>query len=417
MKATIITIGDEILIGQIVDTNSTYIAKELTKIGVEVQDIWTVKDEYDEIYSAFAKAEKRSQIVISTGGLGPTKDDVTKNVLCGYFDDNLKVDQNVLDHVEYIFKKYVKQPIVQMNRDQALVPSKAKVMHNEYGTAPGLHMQKAGLDLFVLPGVPFEMKHLMQNHILPYLSTLPGRKAIAHRTLLTVGLAESSIATRIADWEDALPPSIKLAYLPSLGSVRLRVSSTGDAETETYEAVESKFKELQQMLSDIAVGEEVEGGLVDNLLTLMKSAGLTLSTAESLTGGRIAEKLTSIPGASQVFKGSTITYATESKTAILGIPAKEIEAHDVVSDFTAVEMAKAARRIFKSDYAIATTGNAGPSKGDSGHPVGRVHIGLAGPDGSEVYQFDFGKGREMVTERTVNKAIELLRTDVLKNYN
>lgn len=416
MKATIITIGDEILIGQIVDTNSTHIAKELTRIGVEVQDIWTVKDEYDEIYSAFAKAEKRSEIVICTGGLGPTKDDVTKNVICGYFDDQLKLDKDVLKHVEHIFEKYVKQPVVQMNRDQALVPSTAQIMHNEYGTAPGLHMNKEGLDLFVMPGVPFEMKNLMRDHVLPYISSLPGREALVHRTLLTVGLGESSIATRIEDWEDALPDDIRLAYLPSFGAVRLRLSSRGENTAEIEERVQHKYDELEKMLADIAVGEDQEEGLIVYVADLLKKANLSVATAESLTGGRIAEHLTTIQGASQFFKGSTITYATECKTSVLGIPAHEIEENDVVSAYTAREMAKAAKKMFESDYAIATTGNAGPTKGDSKQPIGRVYIGIASPEGVQAYEFDLGKGRERVTQRAVNKSFELLRRDVLKNY-
>jgi len=416
MNATIITIGDEMLIGQIVDTNSAYIARELTAAGVEVTEILTIGDGFEEILSAFAKAEKQSHITITTGGLGPTKDDLTKDVICYHYNDKLVKNQKVLAHVEEIFNKYVKQPIVQMNRDQALVPSKADVLFNKYGTAPGIHMSRSDRHLFCLPGVPLEMKTLISEEIIPLIKTMPGRDFLHHRTLLTVGVGESTIATRIVDFENALPENVKLAYLPSLGSVRLRLSSKGQQEDKVRERVDSRFDQLREMLSDIEVGEEAVGDLPSGIVTLLKDRKLTLATAESLTGGGVAQNLTAVPGASAVFRGSTVTYATETKAHVLDIPLDEIYKHDVVSEYTAAAMAEAARRLFNSDYALATTGNAGPTQGDSAEKVGTVYIGVAGPHGTEVKKFNFGNNRERTTGKTITKALELLRTDVLEKY-
>lgn len=414
MKATIITIGDEILIGQIVDTNSEWMAQELNKIGVDVYEIISISDDRDHILSAFAKAESQSDIVLMTGGLGPTKDDITKKTICEYIDDTLILNQDVLDHVTQLFAKYVKDAMVDMNKDQALVPSKVQIIKNDFGTAPGMWFENNGVIFVSMPGVPFEMKEIMTSGVLPRIEAMPGLPFIHHRTILTAGQGESTIATRLEDWENNLPSDIKLAYLPSLGTVRLRLSSKGMDKEHVIKSVDAQIKELYQLIPDIIVGESNNEGLVDQVSRLFKEQNKTLATAESCTGGKIANLITEIPGASQFFKGSTITYATASKVDILGIDEALIDKYSVVSHEVAQAMAVAAKKKFNSDYAIATTGNAGPSKGDSDAPVGTVYIGIATEDESFALKFMMGNHRERVIQKTVNKAFELLQKELLK---
>ncbi|WP_298955387.1 CinA family nicotinamide mononucleotide deamidase-related protein [uncultured Nonlabens sp.] len=414
MKATIITIGDEILIGQIVDTNSEWMAQELNKIGVEVYEIISISDNREHILSAFAKAESQSDVVLMTGGLGPTKDDITKKTICEYTSDALVLNQDVLDHVTQLFAKYVKDTMVEMNKDQALVPSQAEIIKNDFGTAPGMWFEKSGVVFISMPGVPFEMKEIMLSGVLPRLKGMPGLPFIHHRTILTAGQGESTIATRLEDWENNLPASIKLAYLPSLGTVRLRLSSKGSDKDGVLKSVDEQIKQLYLLIPDIIVGESNEEELVDQVSRLFKEQDKSLATAESCTGGKIANLITEIPGASQFFKGSTITYATASKVDILGIDQALIDEHSVVSQEVAEAMAVAVRKKFKSNYAIATTGNAGPLKGDSDAPVGTVYIGLATEDESFALKFMMGNHRERVIQKTVNKAFELLQKELFK---
>ncbi|PPK95126.1 nicotinamide-nucleotide amidase [Nonlabens xylanidelens] len=414
MKATIITIGDEILIGQIVDTNSEWMAQELNKIGVDVYEIISISDNREHILSAFAKAESQSDIVLMTGGLGPTKDDITKKTICEYTNDTLVLNQDVLDHVTQLFAKYVKDAMVDMNKDQALVPSQAQIIKNDFGTAPGMWFENNGVIFISMPGVPFEMKEIMLSGVLPRLKAMPGLPFIHHRTILTAGQGESTIATRLEDWQNNLPASIKLAYLPSLGTVRLRLSSKGMDKGHILKSVDDQIKELYLLIPDIIVGESNEEGLVDQVSRLFKEQNKSLATAESCTGGKIANLITEIPGASQFFKGSTITYATASKVDILGIDETLIDKYSVVSHEVAEAMAVAAKKKFESNYAIATTGNAGPSKGDSDAPVGTVYIGIATEDESFALKFMMGNHRERVIQKTVNKAFELLQKELLK---
>lgn len=414
MKATLITIGDEILIGQIVDTNSAWMAQELNKIGVAVFEIITINDDRAHLLSAFAKAQQQSDLVLITGGLGPTKDDITKQTICEYFNDELVLNQEVLTHVESIFSKYVKDKILPENKNQALVPSKAQILKNEYGTAPGMWIEQEGTIFVSMPGVPFEMKGIMSTGVLPRLLQLGGMPFIHHRTILTAGTGESTIAKRIEQWEDALPSDIKLAYLPSLGMVRLRLSSTGPVKELVEQAVDEQVQMLYGLIGDIIVGESNGESLVHEVSRLFKSKGLTLATAESCTGGKIASLITEIPGASQFFKGSTITYATQSKVDVLGVDPKIIEAHSVVSEEVAIEMARAARLKYKADYGVATTGNAGPDRGDSDAEVGTVCIGISNEKETVAYTFMMGNHRERVVQKSVNKALELLQKELIK---
>ena len=414
MQAEIITIGDEILIGQIVDSNSAFIAKELNKIGVSVYQITSIQDDREHILKSLQEAGERSSVVIITGGLGPTKDDVTKHTLCEFFDDKLVRDDAVLNHIEELFRKYISTPISDLNREQAMVPSKATVLHNSYGTAPGLWMKKGETAFVSLPGVPYEMKNLMLKSVLPKIVEDYERPHIVHRTILTYGLGESAVAEKLEDWENNLPSYIKFAYLPSLGSVRLRLSAKGENKEALMAGIDEEVKKMYPLIGDIIYGEEEEDGRVEKQIgALLKDKGMTLSTAESFTGGSIAERITKVPGASHYFKGSLVCYATEAKIKVLGVPQALIDEHSVVSEQVATAMAQQARKKMGTDFAIATTGNAGPTKGDSDVEVGTVYIGISGPKRTFAQKFVMGKHRERVVEKSVNKAFELLYKEIL----
>ncbi|CAM4316993.1 competence/damage-inducible protein A [Zobellia nedashkovskayae] len=415
MLAEIITIGDEILIGQIVDTNSVFIAKELNKIGVSVYQITSIQDDKEHILQALEDAKKRVQVVIITGGLGPTKDDITKHTLCEFFNDTLVEDAGVLAHVEELFKKYITStPISDINRKQALVPSKATVLKNTFGTAPGMWIQEDGVAFVSLPGVPYEMKNLMTDKVISKIITDFNRPFILHRTVVTYGLGESAIAEKIEVWENNLPAFIKLAYLPNLGKVRLRLSAKGPNKQELEDTIEAELKKLYPLIGDIIYGTEDEETLEQVVAKLFTEKRFTLSTAESFTGGKIAEQLTALPGASAYFKGSVVSYATEAKINILKVPGDVIEKYSVVSAEVAKEMAENVRHLFKTHYAIATTGNAGPTKGDSDAEIGTVFIAIASPNGVYAQEFNMGNHRERIVEKAVNKALELLQKEISK---
>ena len=320
MFAEIITIGDEILIGQIIDTNSAFIAKELNKIGVSIYQISSVQDEREHILAALEEAKSRAQIVIVTGGLGPTKDDITKHTFCEFFNDTLVKNETVLKHVEELFASFISTPISEVNRQQAMVPSKATVLHNANGTAPGMWMQSDGVSFISLPGVPFEMKALMINAVIPKIIQDFERPYIIHKTLITYGLGESAVADRIGEWEENLPSFIKLAYLPNLGKVRLRLTAKGPDQKVLEDSVEEEIKKLHPLIDDIFYGTDDDETLEEFVAKLLIAKQMTLATAESCTGGRIAQKITAMSGASAYFKGSIVSYATETKINVLNIP-------------------------------------------------------------------------------------------------
>ncbi|MCG2459524.1 competence/damage-inducible protein A [Flavobacteriaceae bacterium F89] len=414
MFAEIITIGDEILIGQIIDTNSAYIAQELNKIGISVFQISSVQDNKDHILLALKEAESRADIIIVTGGLGPTKDDITKFTICEYFGDTLVQDTEVLRHLEDLFKNYFSAPISEINRKQALVPSKAIVLKNEFGTAPGMWLEKGDKIFVSLPGVPFEMKGLMLNEVIPKLLRDFKREYILHKTFITYGVGESTIAEKIATWEDGLPNFIKLAYLPNLGMVRLRLTAKGGDNTVLDKAVEAESKKLYGLIGDIIYGEEDGDSLEGLVAKVMTQKGMTLAIAESFTGGKIAQQITAIPGASAYFKGGIVSYATETKIEVLHVAPELVKKHSVVSKEVAESMAINVRKMMKSDFAIATTGNAGPTKGDSDADVGSVFIAIASPSGVSAQRFTMGNHRERIVQKSVNKAFELLQKEILK---
>ena len=417
MKATIITIGDEILIGQIVDTNSGFIAKSLDKIGVEVTEMISISDDKNHILDTFAKLQNKVDLVLITGGLGPTKDDVTKKTFCDYFEDNLIVDQKVLDHVTEMIEGIFKRPINQMNKDQALVPSKCTVLHNAVGTAPGMWMKKENTVYVSLPGVPYEMKYLVENEIIPKVVKEYERPYILHKTILTHGQGESLVAERIEDWENNLPEFIKLAYLPAPGRVRLRLSARGKDKAFLENALEEYVASLDTIINDIIVGYEEENTIEVVLGELLTKQQKTIATAESCTGGSIASLLSSVPGSSAYFKGSVVSYATEVKVDVLNIPKELITDFSVVSTEVASAMALSVKLLMKTDYAIATTGNAGPSKGDSNAEIGAVFIAVATPNGVIVEEFNFGQPREKVIDRALYKSLEMLHKEILKKQS
>lgn len=414
MQAEIITIGDEILIGQIVDTNSAFISRELNKIGVSVYQITSVQDDKSHILKSLKEAEENADIIIITGGLGPTKDDITKKTIAEYFDDTLVQSEAVLKNIEHLWETYIKKPLAQVNIDQALVPSKAKVLMNKFGSAPGMWLEKNNKIFISLPGVPYEMKALMEHEVIPKLREEYQFPYIKHTTILTYGLGESSIAARIEEWEDNLPDFIKLAYLPGLGRVRLRLSAKAMDKDLVEAEMQKQMESLLPQIEDIFAGFEADDSIEAVIGKQLAHLGQTVATAESCTGGKIAESFTAIPGASKYFKGSVVSYATEAKVNVLSIPQELIDKHSVVSKEVAEAMAKSAQKLFKSDYAIATTGNAGPDKGDSDAEVGTVYIAIAGKDYVTSEVFNFGNHRVKVIRKAVNKAFEMLQKEILK---
>ena len=414
MNAEIITIGDEILIGQIVDTNSVFIAKELNKIGVSVYQITSIQDDKEHILTALKEAKSRAKIVIITGGLGPTKDDITKHTLCEFLEDTLIENKQVLKHVEGLFAKYYKdKPLSQINKNQALVPSKAEVLQNDFGTAPGMWMVHEETVFVSLPGVPFEMKNLISTQVVPRIIEQFECPYIMHKTIVTYGIGESALAERLEDWEVNLPDFVKLAYLPSLGKVRLRLSAKGENKQELIDAIDKECAKLNRLINDVVYGMEDEESIEMVVASLLTNKKRSLATAESFTGGKIANVVTSVPGASSYFKGSVVSYATEAKENVLQVSKEVIEKHSVVSEAVAKEMALAAKKMFNSDFAIATTGNAGPTKGDSSAEVGTVFIAIATPKKVVCEEFMMGAQRERVVEKSVNKAFEMLQKEIL----
>ncbi|RTE51654.1 competence/damage-inducible protein A [Arenibacter aquaticus] len=414
MFAEIITIGDEILIGQIIDTNSAFIAQELNKIGVSVYQITSVQDERLHIKEALREAEARADVIIMTGGLGPTKDDITKHTLCEYFNDTLVESKEVLTHVEGIFKKHLGVPLLQVNKNQALVLSKAEVLHNEFGTAPGMWVKREGKVFISLPGVPFEMKNLIGKTVIPRIINEFKRPYIVHKTIITYGIGESALADKLSSIEDNLPAAVKLAYLPSLGSVRLRLTGKGSSSEEVNALVNAEAVKIRKALGDLIYGDEGDEPVEVVIAKLLTKKGYTLGTAESCTGGRIAQQITKIPGASAYFKGSVVSYATQTKIDVLNVSPETIDRFSVVSAEVAVEMATNLKNLLKTDFAIATTGNAGPTKGDSDAEVGTVFIAVVSPNATVVERFLMGSQRERIVQKAVNKAFEMLQKEILK---
>ena len=414
MLAEIITIGDEILIGQIVDTNSAWMAKELNAIGIKVKQITSVSDDADHIMEALAQAEKRARIILITGGLGPTKDDITKFTLARYFNMGMRRDAGVLETVENIFKKY-NRPMIESNIKQADVPDGCIVIQNKNGTAPCMWFDHGENIIVSMPGVPFEMMYLMQEEILPRLTKAFDLPFIYHKTILTANLGESFLAQEIAEIEDSLPADIKLAYLPKLGQVRLRLSTSGPDEQQLKDKVEVYAQQIITKLKPYIVAEE-DISLEEAILKIMKEKGLTLSTAESCTGGYISHLITKHPGCSAVFAGGAVTYSYELKESVLGVKAETFAKYGAVSEQTVKEMAAGAISHFNTDYSVAVSGIAGPDGGTDDKPVGTVWIAVANKNKVVARLFTFGNKRIQNIERSASSALSmvlnLLKEDV-----
>ena len=412
MKAEIITIGDEILIGQIVDTNSQFISQELNKIGVSVYQITSIQDDQQHILNALKEAQERVDIVIITGGLGPTKDDITKKTIAQFFNNTEFIEYpEVIEHIQKLFAK-INHPFKEIQRYQAQLPSKATLLMNHFGTAPGMWFFEKNTVFISLPGVPYEMKGLMTTEVLPRIQKQFKLSFILHKTIMTYGQGESTIAEIIEDFENNLPSHIKLAYLPSFGKVRLRLSAKGENKEQLENELTTKIEEIYQLIPDIITGLDDENSLEKTIGDLLIKNGKTICTAESLTGGKIAATLVSIAGSSAYYKGSFVTYSAETKINLLGVLPETIQKNTVVSKEVALEMATNAKEKFKTNYAIAVTGNAGPTTDHNDKSVGLVFIALVSDEKVIVEEFNFGEPREKVINRTVSKSFQILRKEL-----
>lgn len=416
INASIITIGDELLIGQTIDTNSAFIAQELNKIGVWVHRRVAVGDVYDDIWNALDDEGQQSDIVIITGGLGPTADDITKPLLCKYFGGKLVVNEKVLEHVKYLFEKVYRRPgpILEVNLKQAEVPDVCTVLHNARGTAPGMLFRKEEKLFFSLPGVPHEMRGLVVNEVIPLLLQEFELPAIIHKTAFTAGQGESMLANMLKDFEPMLPPHIKLAYLPNYGMVRLRLTARGDNKEELEKEVQPFFEQLQETVKEYLVSNEDEG-LEEVIGKLLKTKNQTLCTAESCTGGYIAHLITSIPGSSVYYKGSVVSYANEVKEDLLGVKKETIEKYGAVSQETVTEMIQGALLQLKTDYALAVSGIMGPDGGSDEKPVGTVWIAAGNKEKTVTLKLNLRFDRKRNIEMTAMNALNFLRKFILTN--
>ncbi len=412
MTAEIISIGDELLIGQVVNTNASWIAEQLSLTGIGVVRVTTIGDDRSDILSSLREASSRAEVILITGGLGPTKDDITKLTLCEYFGSGLVFHEPSFRYIEKMF--YSRGfPVREVNRRQAEVPDNCTPIINEHGTAPGMWFEKDGIIYVSMPGVPFEMKPMMLNYVMPKLAGKKGGLHIIHKKLLTQGLGESFLAELIADWENALPPNMKLAYLPQPGIVRLRLSGSGKDPQALEEEMDARISALIKLIPDHVFGtgevtlEEVTG-------RLLRERGFTLSTAESCTGGYIAHLLTSIAGSSDYFLGSVVAYSNNIKTAVLGVKEQTLIDHGAVSEQTVIEMALGVRKKFGTDYAIAVSGVAGPGGGSDEKPVGTTWIAVAGPEGVSAKKHQFGNDRLRNIRVASLTALNNLRLKILR---
>jgi nicotinamide-nucleotide amidase len=408
MLAEIITIGDEILIGQIVDTNSAYIARELNNAGIRIKQISSVSDDKQHILTALDEACHRADIILITGGLGPTKDDITKKTLAEYFGAGMVENKDALDNVTNIFSKY-NRPLLEVNRLQAQVPENCTVILNKNGTAPGMWFNEKGKIFISMPGVPHEMMYMMEEWVIPKLKGSLKLPFIFHKTILTIGEGESFLADRISDIEDSLPPYIKLAYLPKLGQVRLRLSGYGDDETLIKNKVNEYAAQIVSRVANVVAAEE-DIPIEKVILNYMTARGLTLSVAESCTGGYISHLLTQHAGSSKVFFGGAISYSYELKETLLGVKHETLEHFGAVSRETVIEMVEGALLNFKSDYALAVTGIAGPDGGMPEKPVGTVWIAVASAGKTVAKKLTFGNKRRQNIERSAISALNMLNT-------
>ncbi len=412
MKAEIITIGDEILIGQIVDTNSAWMGEQFNLNGIEIYQITSVHDDHDHIIRAIKNAEQHADLVVITGGLGPTKDDITKHTLCEYFNTKLVFHEPTLKTIYERFK-FRGIDMNKMNRDQAMLPESCTILPNKMGTAPGMWFERNDTIFVSMPGVPFEMKYLVEFEVLPRLRETGRTKAIFHKTVLTQGVPESMLAERIADWEDALPTHIKLAYLPNPMAVRLRLSAIGDDLEALKSDVEKEIEKLKIIIPEAIFGYDLET-MAEVIGRELVQQNKKLAVAESCTGGYISHLITSVSGSSEYYNGSVTSYSNEMKEKLLGVSRENLEKYGAVSEQVAREMVEGVKRVMNADYAVATTGIAGPTGGTEEKPVGTVWIAVSGPEKTWVKKYTFvGDQRDRNIVRSGQSALQLLRRMVL----
>ncbi len=416
IKATIVTIGDELLIGQVIDTNSAWIAQELNKIGIWVKRRVSVGDVWDEIWKTLDEESKEADVILITGGLGPTADDITKPLLCKYFGGELKTDEKVLAHIQHLFETVYRRPFTDRNRKQAEVPTVCTVIHNARGTAPGMWFEKNDTIFVSMPGVPHEMKGMMSDIILQKIAERFPGNIISHRTLLTAGIGESFLADHIQQWEEQLPSNIKLAYLPNYGMVRLRITGTATDKRLLEAQLDEEFLKLKNLVKEWLVIDE-DRSMPQVVSSILKERGQTLSTAESCTGGYIAHLLTKEPGASAFFLGGVVSYANDVKENVLKVSNETLETNGAVSRPTVEQMVQGSLDLMKTDYALAVSGIMGPDGGTPEKPVGSVWVavGKQGKIVSQHFNFRFDRNRNI--EMTAIQALNMLRKLVLENEN
>ncbi|HYK45852.1 MAG TPA: CinA family nicotinamide mononucleotide deamidase-related protein [Parafilimonas sp.] len=415
IKASIITIGDELLVGQVIDTNSAWMSQQLNKAGVWVHRRVAVGDVWDDIWNALDDEKEAADVILITGGLGPTADDITKPLLCKYFGGKMIMHEETLDHITYLFEHVFKRPmpLLERNRKQAEVPDVCTVLRNGVGTAPGMLFEKENKIFVSMPGVPYEMKHIMQVHVLPLLKNRFDLPHIEHRTLITMGIGESFLAERIKDFEEALPSNIKLAYLPNFGMVRLRLTARGTRE-KVQRDLDELFEALKKHLTDvIVIDEDISFEVL--LGRLLKETNKTVSTAESCTGGYIAHLITSIPGSSVYFKGSVVSYDNSVKQKVLNVSEETLATAGAVSEDTVQQMIMGVLDVMTTDYAVAVSGIMGPDGGTEEKPVGTVWIAVGNNKRIETKKFLFRFDREKNIQITAMNALYLLCAFIRQN--
>ena len=414
MKAQIITIGDEILIGQIIDTNSAWIATQLQNNNISVTQILSISDKEEAIFNALSNSQDQADVVLITGGLGPTKDDITKQTATKYFDTFLQRDEEVLQHVTQFFEARGKE-MLEINRQQADVLKGCTILFNQYGTAPGMLIKKGDTAYIFMPGVPFEMKHLMNTQVLPILCKQDHTTYLAQENIIVGGIGESYLAEKIADLESELPAHIKLAYLPTLAFVRLRLSGTGSHKDDITKETKEFASKLIDRLADHVIANHdtsIEKFLIQKFIRHQ----LTLTTAESCTGGSLAAMITAVPGCSAMYVGGTVPYSNKLKQQLLDVREETLSQYGAVSEQTVIEMAQGAKYKFDTNYAVATSGIAGPTGGTPEKPVGTVWIAIAGEKETIARKFQFQNDRTINIERTRQLALFMLWQLLVKEH-
>ncbi|NNC85396.1 MAG: competence/damage-inducible protein A [Bacteroidia bacterium] len=410
MNAVIITIGDELLIGQVIDSNSAWMGKKLNEIGISVSKKYCIADDKNEIIETLDESSKKAEIVLITGGLGPTKDDITKNTLAQYFKTQLVLNKDAQNNVEAIFAKS-KRTVQELNREQAMLPESCTPIANPRGTAFGMAFEQNGKVFYSIPGVPFEMKGMMSEVILPELAKKFNSSVVFHKTVLTQGVGESSLAVEIEDWENNLPSHIKLAYLPKPGMVRLRLSTKAKNHIIKDE-IENEIDKLKAIIGNLIFGYD-EDTMEEVVGRQLKAQSKTMATAESCTGGNIARMITAVPGSSNYFKGSVVSYANEVKQDLLNVKQEDLQKVGAVSEEVITSMVLGVKDLLKTDYAIASSGIAGPDGGSEEKPVGTVWLAVAGPNGVRAKKYQFIHNRARNIEISSLTALNMLRKELI----